>query len=48
MPQDIEPKSLKMKSRDIAIRVRETLRDVHLKDRRDVYILTNMHAVCVE
>jgi len=29
---------------DIATRVRGTLRAVHWKDRRDVYILTNMNA----
>jgi hypothetical protein len=44
MPWDIGPKSLKMKRGDIATRVRETRRAVRCKDRRDVYILTNMHA----
>jgi len=48
MPRDIGPKSLKMKRGDIATRVRGTLRAVHWKDRRDVYILTNMHASPVE
>ena len=48
MPRDIGPKSLKMKRRDIATRVRGTLRAVRWKDRRDVYILTNMHAPPVE
>ena len=42
MPQDIGPKSLKMKRGDIATRVRGTLRAVRWKDRRDVYILTNV------
>jgi hypothetical protein len=44
MPRDIGPKYLKMKRRDIATRVRGTLRAVRWKDRRDVYVLTNMHA----
>ena len=44
MPRDIGPKSLKMKRGDIATRVRGTLRAVRWKDRRDVYVLTNMHA----
>ena len=48
MPRDIGPKSLKMKKGDIATRVRETLRVVRWKDRRDVYILKNMHAPPVE
>jgi hypothetical protein len=33
---------------DLATRVRGTLRAVRCKDRRDVYILTNMHAPHVE
>ena len=48
MSRDIGPKSLKMKRRDIATRVRGTLRAVRWKDKRDVYILTNMHAPPVE
>ena len=48
MPRDIGPKSLKMKRGDIATRVRGTLRAVRWKDRRDVYVLTNMHAPPVE
>ena len=48
MPRDIGPKSLKEKRGDIATRVRGTLMAVHWKDRRDVYILTNMHAPPVE
>ena len=48
MPRDIAPKSLKMKRGDIATRVRGTLRAIRWKDRRDVYILTNMHAPPVE
>ena len=43
MPQDIGPKSLKMNRGDIATRDRGTLRAVRWKDRRDVYVLTNMH-----
>ena len=46
--RDIGPKSLKMKRGDIATRVRGTLRFVRWRDRRDVYILTNMHAPPVE
>ena len=34
--------------RGIATRIRETLRAVRWKDRRDVYILSNMHAPLVE
>ena len=37
-----------MKRGDIATRVRGTLRAVRWKDRRDVYVLTNMHAPPVE
>ena len=37
-----------MKRGDIATPVRGTLRAVHWKDRRDVYVLTNMHAPPVE
>ena len=48
MPRDIGPKSLKMKRENIATRVRRTVRDFRWKDRRDVYILTNMHAALVE
>ena len=48
MPRDIGPKSLKMKRGDIATRVRGTLRAVRWKERRDVYVLTNMHALPVE
>jgi len=48
MSRDIGPKSLKMKRGDIATRVRGTLRAVRWKDRRDVYILSNMHAPPVE
>jgi hypothetical protein len=44
----IGPKSLKMKRGDLATRVRGTLRAVRCKHRRDVYILTNMHAPHVE
>jgi len=48
MPRDILPKSLKMKGGAIATRIKGTLRAVHWKDRRDVYILTNMHTPPVE
>ena len=48
MPRDTGPESLKMVRRDIGTRVRGTLRTVHWKDRRVVYILTNMHAPPVE
>jgi hypothetical protein len=48
MPRDIGPKSVKMKRGDIATRVRGTLRAVRWKDRRDVYVLTNIHAPPVE
>jgi hypothetical protein len=42
------PKSLKIKSGDIATQVRGTLRAVHWKDKQDVYLLTNMHAPPIE
>jgi hypothetical protein len=48
MPKDIGPKSLKMKKGDIVTRVRGNLRAVRWKDKRDVYILTNMHDPPVE
>ena len=44
MPRDIRRKSLKLKRGDIVTRVRGTIRAVRWKDRRDVYMLTNMHA----
>jgi len=47
MPRDIGTKSLKIKRGDIATRVRGTLWAVPRKDRRHVYILTNMHAPLV-
>jgi len=43
MPRDIGPKSMKMKRGVIVTHVRGNLRAVRWKDRRDVYILTNMH-----
>jgi hypothetical protein len=48
MPRDIGPNSLKKKREDTMTGVRGTLRAVRWKDRRDVYILTNMHAPRVE
>ena len=48
MPRDIGAKYLKMKRGDIATRIRGTLRAVWWKDRRDVYILSNMYAPPVE
>ena len=48
MPQDIGPKSLKMKRGDIVTCIRGNLRAVLWKDKRDVYILTNMHSPPVE
>ena len=48
IPRNIGPKSIKMKRGDTATRIRGTLRVVRWKDRRDVYILSNMHAPPVE
>jgi hypothetical protein len=46
MPQDIGPKSLKMKRGGVVTRVRGNLRAVRWKDRRDVYIVMTMHTDC--
>ncbi|PNF34414.1 hypothetical protein B7P43_G13948 [Cryptotermes secundus] len=43
MPQEIRPKSLKLKKGDIVTRVKGNLSVVRWKDKRDVYVLTNMH-----
>jgi len=48
MPRDIGPKSLKIKRENIVTCVGGNLRAVQWKDRRDVYILTNMHSSLVE
>jgi hypothetical protein len=48
MPQDIGPKSLKMKRGDIVACVRGNLRAVCWKDKCDVYIPTKRHAPPVE
>jgi hypothetical protein len=42
MPQEIRPKLMKLKKEDIVTRVRGHL-SVRWKDKRDVYVLTNMH-----
>jgi hypothetical protein len=48
MPQDIGPKASKFSRKDIMTVVRINLRAVCWKDRRDVYVLTNMHSPSVE
>ena len=46
MPWDTGPKSLKMKRGDIMTRVGGSLRAVHWKDRRNVYIDKHAHSPC--
>ena len=48
MPQDIRPKHMKLKKGDIVTRVKGHLSAVRWKDKRDVYVLTNMHPPPVE
>jgi hypothetical protein len=48
MPSNFSPKDLKMKKGDIVSRVKGTLRAVCWKDKRDVYVLSNMHLPPVE
>jgi hypothetical protein len=48
MPQDIRPKFMKLKKGDIVMRVKGHLSAVRWKDKRDVFVLTNMHAPPVE
>ncbi|PNF40809.1 hypothetical protein B7P43_G16650 [Cryptotermes secundus] len=43
MPQEIWPKSIKLKKGDIVRRVKRHLSVVRWKDKRDVYVLMNMH-----
>jgi hypothetical protein len=43
MPSEFSPKHLKMKKGDIVSRVKGTLRAVCWKDKREVYVLSNMH-----
>ncbi|XP_023704971.1 piggyBac transposable element-derived protein 4-like [Cryptotermes secundus] len=43
MPQEIRPKSMKLKKGDIVTRVKGHLSVVHWKDKREVYVLMNMH-----
>jgi hypothetical protein len=42
MPPDFGPKKLKLKRGDVRIRTRGNLTALVWKDRRDVYMLTNM------
>lgn len=44
MPQDIGQKFMKLKRGDIVTRVKGNLSAVRWRDKRDVYILTNMHS----
>jgi hypothetical protein len=48
MPLNFSPKELKMNKGDIVSMVKGTLRAVCWKDRREVYVLSNMHIPPVE
>ena len=48
MPSNFSPKQLKLKKGDIVSRVKGSLRAVCWKDKRDVYVLSNMHIPPVE
>jgi hypothetical protein len=48
MPQDIRPKFMTLKKGDTVMRVKGHVSVVHWKDKRDVFVLTNMHAPPVE
>ena len=43
MPKDLKPKTLKLKRGDIRVRTRGDLTAVVWKDKRDVFLLTNIH-----
>ena len=42
MPSDFRPKQLKLESGDVRVRTRGGLTELVWKDRREVYMLTNM------
>ena len=44
MPQDIRPKTKKLKRGDIHVRIRADLRVIFWQDKRDVCMLTNIHS----
>lgn len=48
IPQDIGPKNMKLKRGDIVTRVKGNLSVVRWRDKRDVYLLTNMHSPPLE
>ena len=48
MPQDIRPKKLKLKRGDIHVRTTGDLTAILWKDKRDVYLLTNIHNAPLE
>lgn len=48
LPQEINPRNMKLKRGDIVTRVRDNLSVVRWKDKRDVYLLTNIHSPPVE
>jgi hypothetical protein len=48
MPFHFSPKQLNIKKKDIVSRVKGTLRAVCWKDKREVYVLSNMHIPPVE
>jgi len=48
MPKDISSRTIKAKKGDIITRVRGNQSIVRWKDKRDVYVLTNMHTPPVE
>ena len=43
MPKDLEPKALRLKSDDIRARTRTDLTAVVWRDKRDAYLVTNIH-----
>jgi hypothetical protein len=43
LPRDIRPRSMKLKRGDLVTRVKGSLSVVRWKDKRDVFVLTNMH-----
>jgi len=43
MPQDLRPKTTKLKRRDIRIRTRADLTAILWQDKRDICVLTNIH-----
>jgi hypothetical protein len=43
MPQDLRLKNIKLKQGDLKVRTRDDLTAILWRDKRDIFMLTNMH-----